>query len=589
MKSYLWLGIFFISSLLSANELKDHHSPYLAMHGNDPINWVAWDESILGRAKKENKLLFISVGYYACHWCHVMHRESFSDAGIAQLLNDHYIAVKVDRELNPILDKQLIRFVQATQGHAGWPLNVFVTPEGNALVGVTYLPKKRLTKVLNNITKEWEKDSKNLSQQAKEQVQHLNIVQQNKEKKGNKSKIADSTNNLIKQIMANADTFSGGFGQQTKFPSTTQLHALMILNREKKDQSIDDFVRLTLDAMATKGLHDELAGGFYRYTVDQEWSTPHFEKMLYNNATLAILYADAAKQYDSVTYRKWAVQTLRFLIQTMKTEQGAYIASLSSVDSQGVEGGFYYWDVSIIKSLLSKQEYQLASQAWQLKEKATEVHLKGDYDIADLAKSLQISRDEVENSLAIIRYKLLKHRKTTHQLPRDDKLLTTWNGLVLAAFARVNEKAFAKEGQQLADFLINLWDGKQLYRSSEKKQFAILQDYASASWGLLLWAQQSGDKKSQQVGLALVTKAWADFYVDQHWRLAKDKVLKKDVLHRHISDSPYPSPETLLLRASFLSQQKEIILKAHQVLKISSQNLEEKPYSYASLIELSNQ
>lgn len=572
-----------------ANALKNHHSPYLAMHGNDPIHWMEWSNEVLKQAQKENKLIFISVGYYACHWCHVMHRESFSNKDIARLLNKHYIAVKVDRELNPILDKRLIDFVSATQGHAGWPLSIFMTPQGDPLIGATYMPKAQFARVLTGLSKEWKKDSKLLSQQAKEQNERLRLALQSKERQGKKTKIAISAPLLIKQIMANADTFTGGFGQQSKFPSTTQLHALMTLNKDKKDKEIDQFIHLTLNAMATKGLHDELAGGFYRYTVDQEWDTPHFEKMLYNNATLAILYADAAQQYHSDNYRQIAIETLQFLTQSMQEKQGAFIASLSAVDNKGIEGGYYLWNTADIKKLLTAEEFKLAKKLWQLKDKATNIQLKGEYDIALIAKDSQLSPTILKKYLATIRTKLLRHRQSTRQLPRDNKLLTAWNGLALAAFSRVNDKQFNNHAQALAQFLISLWDGKQLYRSSAKQQAGTLQDYASAAWGLLSWAEQSNSQQAKTIGLALLNKAWTDFYTHQQWIPTKHSTLKQGVAETHMTDSAYPAAETLLLRASFLSKQPFFIKKATQVLNFSSQFLEENPYSYASLIELAAQ
>ena len=585
----LLLLLIFVINNGFANSLKDHHSPYLAMHGNDPIQWMEWSDTLLQRAQKENKLLFISVGYYACHWCHVMHRESFSNKAIAKLLNEHYIAVKVDRELNPVLDKRLIEFVSATRGHAGWPLSVFITPQGDPLIGLTYMPREQFSRILKGLTKEWDKDSKLLSKQAAEQNKRLHLALQGKERQGDKAGVIDSTAKLIKQVMENADTFSGGFGQQTKFPSTPQLHALMVLNKDKKDQSIDSFIRLSLDSMASKGLHDDLAGGFYRYTVDQQWDTPHFEKMLYNNATLAILYADAAKQYDHTPYRHVAIQTLHFMTTAMQGEQGAFIASLSAVDDKGVEGGYYLWDSATIKKQLSEQQYHLAQLAWKLDTSTGKKPLKVEYQLSTLAKQLKLSEKEISQSLDQIRLILLKHQQTTRQLPRDDKLLTAWNALTLAAFVTVNDPQFNKNTQRLAEFLMTLWDGKQLYRSSAKRQKGTLQDYASTAWSLLLWSKQSNNKQAAKVAQALLTKAWDDFYIKQQWHLVRQSALKQGVNASHLTDTAYPTAETLLLRASFLSEDSIMIDKAKQVLHLSSQFLEENPYSYASLIELSNQ
>ncbi|HIP81933.1 MAG TPA: thioredoxin domain-containing protein, partial [Leucothrix mucor] len=260
MKYFLSLLLLLLTISTSAktteNALKSHSSPYLAMHGNDPVNWMDWGKPALDKAKKENKLLFISIGYFACHWCHVMQRESYADKGIAKLLNKNYISVKVDRELNPVLDKRLIEFVQVTNGTAGWPLNVFLTPEGYPLVGATYMPREQFSSVLDQLDKKWKTDQATLESQAKEMSETLVSMLQtqeittashnNKSNKSNSSKnnavektktIQQLSDGFVKNAMKYADTMQGGFGQRRKFPQIPQLWALLKLNKTNKNTS----------------------------------------------------------------------------------------------------------------------------------------------------------------------------------------------------------------------------------------------------------------------------------------------------------------------------------------------------------------
>ena len=292
----LLVSITIFSSPAYANSLEDHHSPYLAMHGKDPIQWMSWGEEALERARKENKLLYVSIGYFACHWCHVMHQESFVDKDVAKQLNENYIPVKVDRELNPVLDKRLIEFVSVTNGVAGWPLNVFISPEGFPLVGATYMPRDHFYGVLQTIGKRWKDDPENIKGQARKLSSQLKGMLGILELTTKEHSIGSRRAEFLKKTMDQADDLQGGFGNQ-KFPNIPQLSALLKVNALNPDPEIDEFLRQTLDAIISKGLHDAIGGGFFRYTVDPGWRTPHFEKMLYTNAQMPVLLLEAADYF----------------------------------------------------------------------------------------------------------------------------------------------------------------------------------------------------------------------------------------------------------------------------------------------------
>lgn len=576
---------------VTANDLKNHASPYLAMHGDDPVDWMDWGDAALTKAKKENKLLFVSIGYYACHWCHVMHRESYSNKAIAQKINADFIPVKVDRELNPVLDKRLIEFVSATTGSAGWPLNVFLTPDGYPLVGATYIPPKQFSKSLTDLSGRWEKNSEKMALEAKEFSQRFTATMEKQESQEETQAIAKLKDKLLKSIMDHADTFIGGFGDQRKFPSLAQLQALFDLNKQQPKKEVDDFIKLTLDAMKNKGLHDEIGGGFYRYTTDPGWQTPHFEKMLYTNALAPILYFQAADLYDNNHYRETALETLYFLQHSMQGESGAFISSLSAVDDKGIEGAFYLWTQTELKKILNDMELKLANSAWNL-DRAND-HEAGNLPTQEkttkeLAILLDDREEQINQQLIQLKDKLKTHREKTRKVPRDDKLLTSWNGLALAGFAS-GIKADPKlkvSAKKLAEFLISMWDGKQLRRSAANNKEGTLSDYAAVSWGLISWGQKSQDKAALKIGTTIAKTAWADFYQKNNWLETRQSLLPQGVQQSHLTDEPYPSAETLLLRASYLSGDKALKAKANQLIKYSSKSVEKSPYSYASLIAI---
>ncbi len=590
--SLLILSLLFTHSAIAANTLKNHASPYLAMHGDDPVNWMKWDSEALLKAQQENKLLFVSIGYYACHWCHVMHRESYSNEKIAQKLNQHYIAVKVDRELNPVLDKRLIEFVNATTGSAGWPLNVFLTPEGYPLVGATYIPPKSFSSALTDLSHRWKKNHSSMTAEAKMFNQRFIAAMEQQEQTEKTQTIATLKQPLLNDIMAQADALAGGFGDQTKFPSIAQLHALFNLNQQEKNPEIDHFIKLTLDVMANKGLHDEVGGGFYRYTTDPDWHTPHFEKMLYTNALLPILYLEAADYYHQQTYRDTGLETLYFLKDSMKHHQyDAFIASLSAVDKQGIEGGFYLWTQSELKKILTPAELKLANIAWKMnranEHKAGNLPLRQE-SVKMLAIKLGITQEAVMVQLNGLKNKLKMVRNNTRHIPKDTKLLTSWNGMVLAAFASAikTDDTFKPTGQALAQFLIQQWNGKQLQRSNSTKQEGTLSDYAAAAWGLVSWGRANNNKQALQIGTAIAQSAWTNFYHNGKWQETRQNILPKGVQQSHLTDSAYPSAETLLLHASYLTNNDELKRKSDQVVNHASKSVKNNPYSYASLISI---
>lgn len=586
------------------NVMKGHGSPYLRLHQNDPVAWQSWGADVTQRARTENKMMFISIGYFSCHWCHVMQRESFSDQAVAKTLNEHFIPVKVDRELNPALDAYLIEFVQRTRGTAGWPLNVIVSSEGYPIIGITYLPKDRFSKMLAQVTNLWGENQdfiKQTARQAAEQLRTEKTLKRAELKKGMEKRYSAS---FAQQTMGIVDELSGGFGDQSKFPMAPQLDGLLSVYERQPSESIGQFIQLTLDQMATQGLRDHIGGGFYRYTVDPTWQTPHFEKMLYDNASLSLVYMRAGKLFNRRDYQAVARETLNFLIREFKTSEGALIASLSAVDDKDVEGGYYLWEETTLKGLLNEAEYDVVHALWGMENKPSfeAGYLPKQTNSPDaVADKLGISVDQVMQTLGQAQQKLLEVRKN-RVVPRDTKQLAAWNGLALQAFVegarQENSDKFKDAAKGIRDYLVNvLWDGKILRRAvsnSDSLGKETLEDYVFSANALWQWYQLTGNKKDLQLVNQWVSIAWQRFYDNTGWRLSDESLLPQNFGEDIVKDAPLPSPSAVLVQLSIelirqnksaFKQSKQLEAKVQDALSIGFDKLDSNPFYYTSQIE----
>lgn len=576
------------------NKLINHASPYLAMHGDDPVLWQEWNKSTVNKAKKEGKLLFVSSGYFSCHWCHVMQQESYKNEQVAKLLNANFIPVKVDREINSALDSRLIEFVERTQGHAGWPLNVFITPEGYPLVGMTYVPTDNFLSVLNKLHEKWKQDKQQLKQIAISATTELSIINIDNTKSLKKGSGKNYRNKFLIQAMTMADEMSGGFGEQNKFPSVPQLAVILKAYQDNPDHELKEFLSLTLNKMATQGLNDQLGGGFFRYVVDPTWQIPHFEKMLYDNALLASLYIDAAVIFNNKKFAQIAKNTLDFMLKVFRSSQGAYIASLSAVDDKGIEGGYYLWQRDELQNLLSKNEMKVVELMWQL-EGNNDIdgghHLVEIMNVNEAGKMLNLKNAEMHFNSA--RKKMLFSRNK-RVVPRDDKLLAAWNGLALSAYAKAakhfNSAIYRQAAQEIKDYIYqNLWDGNHLARAIKNKKILAaggLEDYAYVAQGLFDWIEYSANHKDKQWLEELLNQAWKRFYSKKGWVLAENMLLKYGQGEAVLADGVLPSPSAVLINISLKASEKKSTLKKLSLgaLKVKHEDIVNQPFWYASQI-----
>ena len=528
------------------NQLVDHPSPYLALHGHDPVAWQEWNADTLARAKRENKLLFVSVGYFACHWCHVMQRESYKNPQIAALLNRDFIPVKVDRELNSGLDDALQTFSAQLNGVAGWPLNAFVTPEGFPAFVVLYAPPDDFNKLLKHLSGRWKADAAGIRALARQVAPPP--ARQPVAAPLTTERSARAWSQFVDSALQEADTLHGGLGQVSKFPMAPQLHALLVRQTQQPDARLAAFLRLTFDQMAARGLRDHVGGGFFRYTTDPEWDTPHFEKMLYDNAHLAVLYLRAATVLRQPRYREIARSTLDFMQAELLDASGGLYSSTSAVDAAGREGATYLWEPDELKRRLSPEAYAAARRVWRLDAPRSfnDGYLPAEYrtPTAD------------ERRLLADAARTLRPLRQARSLPKDDKLNAGLNGLALSAFSQAIQldPAYRLRANHLQRFLLTrlVRDGR-LVKAMARGQVlpqAELEDYAYAVQGLLDHTEATGNRQSRVQARQLAHIAWKLFWSEKGWKHEAQPLLATLQAEPALADGALYSPSDVLILAS---------------------------------------
>jgi len=584
-----------------SNQLRNHPSPYLALHGDDPVQWQDWDKAVIDRARKENKLIFISSGYFSCHWCHVMQRESYSDKAVAGQLNKLAVPVKIDRELQPALDAWLIDFTERTTGQSGWPLNVFLTPDGYPLVSMTYLPKENFTRVLASLQKRWNEDEAYLREAAGAAFESMKPAPQAYSGRPvNEEASRMLTQYLVRHALQLGDDIAGGFGEQNKFPMSPQLLALIKAQERYPDKKLAAFLPLTLDQMANLGLHDLIGGGFYRYVVDPGWDIPHFEKMLYDNAQLARVYLHAARVFNKPEYRRIAYTTLDFVLRDMRQPGSGYAASLSAVDDNNIEGGYYLWHRDELEKILDQQELMAAKHVWGADgppHLEDGYHLKIISTLANAAHILSVSEQTLQETLESARAKL-RQARDKRSLPVDNKVLAAWNGLLLTSLSEAAMEAgnqrYRDAAERLYHFLsTKLWDGKQLHRFLHQGNpggQVSLEDYAYVAEGMLAWARLSGNDKAWNVSKKIALAGLKRFHNLNGWQFSEQLIIPYDARELVLADNTMPSSSAVLLEALLTiadhDKDDELRKKALDYIDPDYSELNSSPLWYATHISL---
>ncbi len=555
--------------------LQQHPSPYLRDHATDPVQWQVISVNLLKKASKHNRPILISSGYQSCYWCYRMKVDTFSDSALAQLVNDNFIPVLIDRELEPAIDQKLQTFMEAQRGFGGWPLTVILTPQGYPVAGFSYMRPKAMRHSLQQFLKHWQTDPAAIIKLAGEasEIREQKARQQNRPLEN--PDYRRLLEGFLQQISTTSDDKQGGFGDKEKFPNVPQLNALLDIYTLKPDKALKSFLELTLDNMQQGALRDQLAGGFFRYAGNRDWSAPHFEQMLYTQALLGKLYIRAGQTFKRPDYRDTGIQALQHMVQQFKGQHGLYDASLSAVSGKqdGQAGGYYYWSTRELKKLLGKEWPQ------QVKNLSDNKHM--------LLPRLTGKKQEA------IRTLLLKHREQRPR-SRDTKKLLPWHGLVLSAlaYAAPHSRTLAGEANALA---------KKLLTQVEKEQLEILmvapQDQAGeialsnlvyVAGGLLDWWQISASEQALTVAEALLLRAYEQFYSDGYWQRPSPYGLFSTTRSKALTDTQLPSPSAIWLSLAWalstLNPDSALYAKAEEVGRQLPLALQEDAFFHATLI-----
>ncbi|HEY0590961.1 MAG TPA: thioredoxin domain-containing protein, partial [Thermoanaerobaculia bacterium] len=481
------------------NRLIHETSPYLRQHANNPVDWYPWGEEAFARARAEDKPVFLSIGYSACHWCHVMERESFEDQATAKLLNDNYVSVKVDREERPDVDSIYMQAVQMMTGHGGWPMSVFLTPDGAPFYGGTYYPPvdrhgmPSFQRVLGHLAELWRTRREDVAGASDELRRAIGNAMS-----GAAAPLELAIEHLdeaASHVAASFDPQWGGFGSAPKFPPSMSLDFLMQVARRRGDAHLRAVVTTTLDRMARGGIYDQIGGGFHRYSTDERWLVPHFEKMLYDNALLARLYTRAWQWTHEPLYARVVRETLGFVQRELMSAEGGFYSTLDA-DSEGVEGKFYVWSRGEILRALGAERSSIVCAAYDVTDRGnwegTNI-LNVAEDLDAIARELSLSPEDLRRILNEARSALYAERERRVRPARDEKILAAWNGWMLAAFSEAaiafGSADFQKVVASNADFLLDrmMVDGRlrRSWKDGHARIDAVLEDYAGVAWGLI--------------------------------------------------------------------------------------------------------
>ena len=536
------------ASLRSPNALVRESSPYLLQHAYNPVQWLPWGPEAFARARKQGKLVFLSIGYSSCHWCHVMEKESFSDPGVAKLLNEQFICIKVDREERPDVDQIYLTALNVLGNPGGWPLSMFLDAEARPIIGGTYWPRDDTEQdgetrpgfktILSRMAELQRKEPKMLADQAAK-LARATTAELSGRSRG--LVLVELDRELVQSVTSGLreefDALHGGFGNPLrkfagpKFPRPATLRFLLGEIRRAKDNEAASMLRLTLDRLAQGGIYDHLGGGFHRYSVERTWSVPHFEKMLYDNAQLLEVYAEAYQVTKSPTYARVLRETAAFVERELTAPEGGFYSALDA-DSQGQEGRFYVWTPQELAAALPQRDERLLFGRVYGTDQG--VNFEGKYHILRLPEPLEVAAArekltpaQLDQRLAPLRKRLFDRRAQRERPFLDTKILTAWNGQMIAGLARaglaLDDKALIARATKAADFVLkNLRTAEGRLRRSwaaapgEKPQArfnAYLDDYAYLVHGLLALYQATGDKRWLEASHSL-TKQMIDLFAD---------------------------------------------------------------------------
>ncbi len=494
------------------NRLINETSPYLLQHAHNPVDWYPWGEEALDHAKKENKPILLSIGYSACHWCHVMERESFENEDIADIMNSLFVNIKVDREERPDLDEIYMNAVQIMTQHGGWPMTVFLTPDLKPFYGGTYYPptdsygRPGFPKVMHAVAEAFNEKNTQVLEQADQLTNQLSRM----------SHLVDpQEHELTEELMSKAfndyrsrfDSHYGGFGNAPKFPPSMGLPFLLRYWHHSGNANALEMVELTLQKMARGGMYDQLGGGFHRYSTDEKWLVPHFEKMLYDNALLVVAYFETYQATQNTFYRDIATDTLDYILREMYDEENGGFYSTQDADSEGVEGKFFVWEPNDVEDVIGEENARIFCEFYDITphgnfEGENILHIQTPQDV--FARKIGMDQGELENLLSTSRMKLFDEREKRIKPGLDDKILTSWNGIMIRGMAMgyqlTGKSEYLTACENSVKFVLTTLSQEnglllRTYRSGKSHLNAYLEDYSYFISGLIALYEASFDSR----------------------------------------------------------------------------------------------
>lgn len=589
------------------NHLKDEKSPYLIQHRNNPVDWYPWGEEAFKKARDENKPIFLSIGYSTCHWCHVMARESFQDPDMAQLINQVFVPVKVDREEHPDIDSTYMIACEIITGQGGWPLTVVLTPDLKPIFAGTYFPKDDtelsvgLRTIILNLKDLWMKNKEEILRSAEDISKALNSLSSSKSGQLLSISTLRSAYNIL---TGNYDREHGGFGSGQKFPSPNILLFLLRYWESTGEEGALEMVEGTLKAMAIGGIWDHIGYGFHRYSVDTEWLIPHFEKMLYDQALLVMVFTEAYQATHREEYRMTAEQILEYVLRDMTSNEGGFY-SAEDAESEGIEGKYYLWKKEEIEEILKPEESELFNRIYNVEKRGNYLdELGGEYNgnnilhlkkpLPNIGEEMDVDADEFKRSIDNIRNKLFHARNKRPHPAKDDKILTDWNGLMIAALARAgriyNESRYVEAALKALSFTReNLYKNGRLlhrYRDGEVKVQGYLEDYAYLIWGLLEIYETTGDSSWLQWACKLNQTVLDEFQDTENggFYLSTENFSDVFVPKKDAHDSALPSGNGVtllnLIQLSSLLEDQNLNETSIKLEKAFSPSVNQTPTAY---------
>ncbi|MCP4043975.1 MAG: thioredoxin domain-containing protein, partial [Gammaproteobacteria bacterium] len=542
------------------NRLILEDSPYLLQHAHNPVDWHAWGEEAFAAARRENRPIFLSIGYATCHWCHVMERESFENLEIAEWLNRNFIAIKVDRELLPDVDATYMMAVMLMTGHGGWPMSSFLTPDGKTFLGGTYFPPDRFLRLLRRVSAAWDGSQPELEQQAERVAQ---AVRQAMSSRGKARELGDTVvEQAVTKILARHDDLQGGFSQAPKFPNEPLLFLLLDAAERNGDGELLDALEITLGAMAGGGIYDQVGGGFHRYSTDNEWLVPHFEKMLYNQAHLARIYLRAWRLRGRPLYARVARQILDYVLRDMTAPGGGFY-SATDADSEGEEGRFFLWTPEQLLTVLGAERAALARELFDVTESGNfedRTILNLPISLEEYAEQKGIPLPDLVAKVEDIRRELYRARERREHPLRDDKIITAWNGMMIGALASAAEifgdSRYRDGASKAAEFIWreNRRDSGELWRAHLHGSSSVAagqEDYAYLAEGLLALYDVTGERHWLERAKEIADKMLVKFWDDQaggFFMGSGDTQLNSMARPKEASDGATPSGNSVALR-----------------------------------------